>query len=100
MATRQIFDQSGNVVATETIADPPLRTWLYPVEIRGLFTPEERAALFASTDPIVRDLLHWLGMVIDPVDVQSVNMQQGLGYLVMIDILTPERMAAISQGAA
>jgi hypothetical protein len=98
MATRETYDRNGNVILTETIPDKPRQTHLHPWDVKQLLTADEWLALSASNDAIVRALLNELGFIVDTVDIQGEKLQQGLGYLVSVGILTSERVAEISQG--
>lgn len=70
-------------------------TLLSPDEFVDLFTPAEFIAIEDSADAIVRKLVFRLRTRQAPLDLASTTVQQGLGYMASIGLLTPQRAAAI-----
>lgn len=68
---------------------------LAPDEFVDLFTPAEFVAIEASADPIVRKLVFRLRTRQAPLDLASATVQQGIGYMASIGLLTPQRAAVI-----
>lgn len=62
------------------------------------FTAAENAAIRASSDPNVQHLLFAL-TVAQQIDLNSTTIEQGVGYLAAIGLLTQDRAAAILAGA-
>lgn len=68
---------------------------LAPDEFVDLFTPAEFVAIEGSSNPVIRKLVFRLRTRQAPMDLASVTVQQGLGYMAAIGLLTAERAAAI-----
>lgn len=68
---------------------------LSPDEFVDLFTPAEFVAIEGSADPIVRKLVFRLRTRQAPMDLASATIQQGLGYMAAIGLLTGDRAAQI-----
>lgn len=66
-----------------------------PKEFRDKFTPAELGAIIASTDVGVRVLLYKISTTGDSVDLDSVDVQNGLLYLQAKQLLTDTRRTAI-----
>jgi len=72
-----------------------------PVEFKLLFTAQERVAIKTArtTDPVVDDFFS----IVDDLRLTQVNLslasiQQALGYLASLNLLTPDRVAEILTG--
>lgn len=68
---------------------------LAPDEFVDLFTPAEFVAIEGSADPVVRKLVFRLRTRQAPMDLGSATVQQGLGYMAHIGLLTAKRAAEI-----
>jgi hypothetical protein len=68
---------------------------LKPDEFVDLFTPAEFVAVTDSADPIIRKLVFRLRTRQEPLDLASATVQQGLGYMAAIGLLTPQRATQI-----
>ena len=68
---------------------------LAPDEFVDRFTAEEFVAIAASADPLVRKLVFRLRTRQAPLDLASATVQQGLGYMAAIGLLSAERAAEI-----
>ena len=68
---------------------------LAPDEFVDRFTPAEFAGIEASGDPLIRKLMFRLRTRQAPLDLASATVQQGLGYMASIGLLSEERAAAI-----
>lgn len=79
-------------------APAPVQAWT-PLEFMQRFTVAERVAVRAArlTDPVIDDFLALLEMAGD-VRSDSATVQQGLGYLVSVNLLTGARAAGIGGG--
>lgn len=81
---------------------PLRRTILTPPEFLLLLTAPERVAIRAArqTDPVIAD---WLAILDDPrlseVDVTRQSTRDGLDYLAVQGLITPERADEIATGA-
>jgi hypothetical protein len=64
------------------------------IDFMRRFTPAERVSIRASTDPYVRDIEELLRAA-DTVSLSHPDTQQGIGYLMHIGLLSPERGAEI-----
>lgn len=75
---------------------PVTGRWIHKAVFLLRLTREERIAITAAADidPIAKDFLSILYQS-DEVDLDSIPMQQGVGYLVAQQLLTPERAATI-----
>jgi len=94
MATREVYDGNGNVVATETIPDPPAPT-LMPVDIVLLFTPAELLALEQSTSLIVVAFRTQFFAAINPIALDDPRFVAALQAMQTLGILTSNRVTAI-----
>jgi hypothetical protein len=57
---------------------PPEPVMIDPATFYALFTPAERARIYASADPGIVDYTRWLGHVIQPFDLLGPAIAQGL----------------------
>lgn len=57
------------------------------------FTPEERIAIRASTDPVVQDFLHLLGL--QDIRLDDADTIAGVGYLESLGLLAAGRAAVV-----
>lgn len=58
------------------------------------FSPEERIAIRASTDPVVQDFLHLLGLAQD-IRLDDADTVAGVGYLESLGLLAAGRAAVV-----
>jgi hypothetical protein len=79
----------------------PVLPSISPVEFKLLFTATERIAIRSvkTTDDILHD---FMTIIEDPrltlVNLNLKSVQEGIDYLVMLDILTPERAVEVKTG--
>ena len=66
-------------------------------EFLSLYTPQERVAIRASTDPIIMDFREMVNIALE-VNLDLDITQQALGYLAMTGLLQPARVAEILRG--
>ena len=97
-------DDPVSVVPVEPVA-PVKRTLVSPVEYFGLFTPLEEHAIRKASDgetDASKTLAIFLRRLDHPslasVDLASAQVQQGLGMLVQMGLITAGRKAEIEQG--
>lgn len=69
-----------------------------PFDFRLLFTQPERIAIYGSEDGLVRDFIGALQTITTQVDLQAVETQQAVGYLALMGLIKPERVAQILSG--
>jgi len=73
------------------------RRRLSKYEYLSLFTPAERVAIRASTDPIIMDFREMVNVALE-VNLDLDITQQALGYLAAQGLLEPARVAEILRG--
>jgi hypothetical protein len=73
-------------------------TSFYPFDFLGLFTSAERAGIYASTDPIVRDAITKVTAIVTQIDVTDQDTIDLLGYLTSVNLLTQLRADQILSG--
>lgn len=94
MATRQVYDGNGTVIATEIIPDPPAPT-LMPVDIVQLFTTVELLALEQSTNLFVVAFRTQFFAAINPIALDDPRFLAALQTMQTLGILSADRVAAI-----
>lgn len=77
----------------ESSGDPPAPILTQLAFLRR-FTPEERIAIRASTDPVVQDFLHLLGLAQD-IRLDDADTVAGVGYLESLGLLAAGRAAVV-----
>jgi len=96
-------DPAPDIVAQPS--EPPKQTVMAPIEFFFLFTPQEEYAIREAAKgatPEAGVLGIFLRRLDHPslkeVDIKSAQVQQGLGLLVAMGLITAERSATISEG--
>ncbi len=84
---------------TATVTPPAPTNFIPTYEFILLFTPAEHAAIAASTDPAVQQLLMAIG-VAQQVDLNSPTIQGAMSYLVSLNLLTQANATLILSGQA
>ena len=108
---RYVFvDEAAFTAAQEALEVAATQGWtpkapvlpsISPVEFKLLFTATERIAIRSvkTTDDILHD---FMTIIEDPrltlVNLNLKSVQEGIDYLVMLEILTPERAVAVKTG--
>jgi hypothetical protein len=87
-------DAAEDALNAATVAQPG-SALLKPDEFVDLFTPQEFVAIEDSPDANIRKLVFRLRTRQEPLDLASATVQQSLGYMAAIGLLTAERAAAI-----
>jgi hypothetical protein len=84
------YDGLGYVRVAEPVAAAP--RWLHKAVFKQLMTAPERIAIRAAAeaDPVIFDFLDLLNSA-DLVDLDNANLVAGLGYLVSLELLAPNR---------
>ena len=76
---------------------PPEPNCVTPDQFVLLFTPDETAAIRASADPVVQQLL--FAMTVAPqIDLNSARVIQGVGYLAQVGLIAGTRVAIVLGG--
>lgn len=94
MAIREVYDGNGQVIATETIPDPPAPT-LMPIDIVALFTPAELLALEQSTNLIVVAFRTQFFAALNPIALDDQRFLGAVQAMESLGILTEARAAAV-----
>lgn len=87
-------DLSKSKWNSETLQFDTQSSVLSKREFLARFSLEERTAIRASNDSIVKDLMFLLDAA-EFIDVTDTSLQQGIYYLSMIGLITSERMVII-----
>jgi hypothetical protein len=87
-------DLNTHVWDNDTRAFYRVATQLSKREFLARFTMEERGAIRSSTNGIVADLMFLLDAA-TYVDLTDPTLQQGVGYLSVVGLIAPERVAVI-----
>lgn len=97
MARRDVYNNSGQIIAVEIIPDPPAPT-LMPVDIVALFHVTELAAIEQSTSLAVIAFRVQFMAAINPISLDDQRFTGAVAVMQNAGILTPERAAAVLQG--
>lgn len=97
MAERQVFDNSGNQIASEWYPDPP-KLPLMPVDIVALFQITELSAIETSTALSVIAFRVQFMAAVNPIALDDPRFVAAVGVMQTAGILTPERAAAVLAG--
>lgn len=114
----EVLNGQGQVVNTIVLADPAawtpptgcsVRPYVAPpapepeitpvlvltqLSFLRRFSPEERIAIRASTDPVVQDFLHLLGLA-QEIRLDDADTVAGVGYLESLGLLAAGRAAVV-----
>lgn len=90
--TTHIWDAATQNVVV--VAAPAVSRFIPTWQYIKAYTPAESAAIRASADATVQHILYMLSFA-QTVDMNSADIQQGVGYLVAVGLLTQERAAVI-----
>ncbi len=86
---------NGQFVAASVVpADPVSPEPLTQLAFLRRFTAEERIAIRASTDPVVQDFLHLLGLA-QEIRLDDYDTMAGVGYLESLGLLDEGRTAVV-----
>ena len=91
------YSDAGFVPYTPPAPEPaPVIRWLHKAIVLQRIPAEKRIAvrMAAKTDPIIEDFLDLLRQT-DQVDLDNANLIQGFGYLVQLELMTAEDVAAV-----
>lgn len=97
MATREVYDRDGNLVAVEQIPDPPARR-LAPIEIVELFTAAELLSIEQSTNLSAVAFRNYLFAAVNTVALDDPRLIGGIQLFQSLGFLTSQRAPAILQG--
>lgn len=97
MATREVYDGNGNLVATEQIPDPPARH-LQPIEIVELFAPSELLTIEHSTDLRVVAFRSSLFAAVNSVSLDDPRFVGAVNLFASLGIVSSERAQIILIG--
>jgi hypothetical protein len=99
MATREVYDSSGNLIHTESIPDPPART-LFPVDIVALFHITELSAVEQSTNlGVIAFRVQFLAAV-NPIALDDPRFVAAVAIMRSQNILSDSRAAEVLAGAS
>ena len=87
-------DEAEEALNAATVATAGV-SLLAPDEFVDLFTASEFVGIESSADPNIRKLVFRLRTRQAPLDLASATVQQGLGYMAHVKLLTAERAAEI-----
>lgn len=90
-----LIGQQWTGTAWEAVSPPPPP--ITQLDFLRRFTTEERIAIRASTDAVVQDLLHLLGLAQD-IRVDDADTIAGVGYLESLGLLAEGRAAEMLAG--
>lgn len=99
MTTRTTYDGNGHVISIEIIEDPPAPLFS-PVEIVAMFSPQELAALEASTNLAVVAFRVQFLAAINPIALDDPRFIAAVEIMRSTGILSEQRAVEVLAGQA
>lgn len=88
------YVDTGFFYTGDSNVDQPVVRRISPYDFLTRFTMQERMAIRASTDGVVRDFMDLLNHV-PAVELDAVATQQGVGYLAQLNLIASDRPSQI-----